>query len=90
MLRETSVERGCFGGCLFSAFTGSVLGVIIGWAISGWYAARIAQTAKDESFLLLKFMIMFVSFLVGALIGGGVGLIVAHKKAKDEVEEEVL
>lgn len=90
MLRETPAERGCFGGCLFSAFTGSVLGAIIGWVIAGWYAVQIAQTTKDESFLLLKFMIIFISFLVGAVVGGGIGLIVAHKKAKDEVEEEVL
>lgn len=90
MLRETPAERGCFGGCLFSVLTGGIFGVILGWMISGWYTAQIAQTTKDESLLLLKFMIMFISFLVGAAIGGGTGLIIAHKKAKDEAEEEVL
>lgn len=90
MLRETPAERGCFGGCLFSVFTGTILGVILGWMISGWYVTQIAQTTKDESLLLLRFMIIFISFLVGAVLGGGVGLIIAHKKAKDEVEEEVL
>lgn len=89
MLRETPAERGCFGGCLLSTFIGGGSGALLGWLGGRWYTARLGGPS-DESALLLQFMAAVVCFLVGSLVGGGIGLLAARKKAKEELEEEVL
>lgn len=90
MLRETSADRGCFGGCLFTILIGGVIGSLLGWLTAGWYSAHFSQNPQDESLLLLKFMAAVICFIVGAVLGGAAGFLIAKKKEKDEIEEEVL
>lgn len=88
LLKETPAERGCFGGCLFTMFIGGACSALIGWVGTWWYSKYLAQSSNDESFMLLKFMVAIVCFVLGGILSGIISYMVSHKRVKDE--EEVL
>ena len=89
LLKETKTEQGCFRGCLVAMLIGGLLG-----SGGGFFAAKsVAEQAIRESPGVgsnvaggIYFLFLAVGFLIGAFLGGIIGLVIERVSAKRERE----